>query len=122
MPVRLVHLASDLALRAPVEKVASAGCWSCVCLASAVALHVPVGIAAVYGVLTNVVAELVVWSQCGSCRKLPDRGAKAGLPALPRSLVAGSRLVVERGRWSGDSYASCPVSRASPPESRGSRP
>ena len=33
-----------------------------------VALYVPVETAAGYGVLTNVVAELVVWSQCCSCR------------------------------------------------------
>ena len=48
------------------------------CLASDVGLHAPVEIDVGYSVLANVAAaELVVWSQCGSCRKLP--GGRAWL-------------------------------------------
>jgi hypothetical protein len=81
-------LALKRAIRVHSSAIDSVTAVRLVCLAGDAVLRAPVEIAVGYGVLAKVAAaELVVWSQCGSCRKLPGHSAA----------VAGSCLVAEHG-------------------------
>ncbi|PNF40553.1 hypothetical protein B7P43_G07970 [Cryptotermes secundus] len=81
MAIRLVCLTGDVGLRAPVE--------------------IDVG----YGVLANAAAaELVVWLQCGSCRKLPGRRAWLLEDVWSRSTVTGVAAAVPVARCVGHDH------------------